>query len=231
MHKVFFSLFVTMLVSSSVLGQSNRLYIGPASSWQGESRTRMIYGPGYEERNSATRLYGYGIRAQLKFAESWGMNAGINYIRRHYEMTVPFNHCAFLEPGQGCTFILAHVDEFGYKTIEIPVGINKYFVAKDRWELYSNLNVVTAFDYASYYGAYVPDTGMFENRELNLFSGSLTGSVGIVANILPGLKVGFEPFIRLVHVQRKDPILLTGYEKPWTYFDNDGGNVLLLIGI
>jgi hypothetical protein len=222
---------MAMLVNTSLMAQSDRLYIGPAFSWQGESRSRMIYGPGYEERNSSTRLYGYGIRVQKKFRGTWGLNAGINYVRRHYEMKVPFNHCAFLEPGQGCTFILAHVNEYGYKTIEIPVGINKYLVTKDRWELYSNLNIATAIGYASYYGAYMPDMGMLENRELSLFSGSLTGSVGLAVNIVPGIKVGFEPFIRLVHVQRTDPILSTGYEKRWTYFDNFGGNFLLLFRI
>jgi hypothetical protein len=188
----------------------------------------MIYGPGFEERNSLTQFFGTGIRLQKKFKETWGINIGVNYVKRQYEMIVPFNHCYFLQPGQGCTYILAHVDRYGYKTIEIPLGINKYLVTKDRWELYINLNTIIAYDFQSFYNPYIPKMETKTINEVNLFSSSLTSSVGFAYNLTKKIKINIEPFIRIIHTQRIDQILITGNEKNWTYFDNFGGHLLLL---
>ena len=217
-----------LLTTSTIFGQTNDFFIGPAFSFHNETRSKMIYGPGHEERNSSTQFFGTGIRMQKKFKNTWGLNFGLNYIKRQYEMIVPFDHCHFLEPGEGCTYILAHVDKYGYKTIEIPLGINKYLITKDKWELYININTVTAYDFQSFYNPYIPKMETKTNSEINLFSSSLTSSVGFAYNLTDKIKINVEPFIRLIHTQRIDPILITGYEKRWTNFDNFGGHFLLL---
>lgn len=217
-----------LLTTSASFGQTNDLYIGPVFSFHNETRSRMIYGPGYEKRNSSTQFFGTGIRMQKKFKSAWGLNFGLNYVKRRYEMIVPFNHCFFLEPGEGCTYILAHVDKYGYKTIEIPLGINRYLIIKDKWELYINVNGVTAFDFQSFYNPFIPKIGTKTNKETNRFSTSLIGSLGFSYNLTDKIKINVEPFIRLVHTQRIDPILITGHEKRSTNFDNFGGHFLLL---
>jgi len=228
MNQTFLVFVMTLLTTSTILGQTNDLFMGITFSFHNETRSRMIYGPGYEERNSFTQFFGTGIRMQKKFKETWGLNFGLDYVKRQYEMKVPFDHCYFLLPGEGCTYILAHVDRFGYKTIEIPLGINKYLIIRDKWELYVNLNAITAYDFQSFYHPYIPKMETKTHREINLFSSSLTSSFGFVYNLTNKIKINIEPFIRLVHTQRIDPILITGYEKKWTYFDNFGGYFLLL---
>ena len=219
----------TMLLTSLTLcGQSNNFFIGPSFSFHNETRSKMIYGSGLEERSSSTQAFGTGLRMQKKFKETWGLNFGLNYVKRQYETIIPFNHCYFLAPGEGCNYMLAHVDQYGYKTIEIPVGINKYFLTKEKWEVYFNVNVITAFDFQSFYNPYLPKTEIKTIKKVNFFSGSLTSSVGLAYSVTDRIKLNVEPFIRVVHVQRIDPILTTGYEEKWTRFDNLGWHFLVL---
>lgn len=224
---IFISTIIWITVSTSY-GQTNELYFGATISFHNEIRSRMIYGPGYEERTSVTQFFGTGIRIQSKFKKNWGYNIGLNYVKRQYEMVVPFDHCYFSQQGEVCTQILAHVDKYGYKTFEIPLGINKYLVNKDNWELYINLTVITAIDFQSYYYPYIPEMEIKKNNNISLFSGSLTSGLGLGYDITEKIKINIEPFIRLIHIQREDPILITGYEEKWTYFDNFGGQLLLL---
>jgi len=224
---ILISTIIWITVSTSY-GQTNELYFGATISFHNEIRSRMIYGPGYEERTSVTQFFGTGIKIQKKFKKTWGYNIGLNYVKRQYEMVVPFDHCYFSQQGEGCTQILAHVDKYGYKTFEIPLGINKYFVNKDNWELYINLTAITAIDFQSYYYPYIPEMETKKNNNISLFSGSLTSGLGLGYNITKKVKINIEPFIRLIHIQREDPILITGYEEKWTYFDNFGGQLSLL---
>lgn len=70
---------------------------------------------------------------------------------------------------------------------------------------------------------------MKKNNEVNWFSNSLTSGLGFGYNVTKKLKINIEPFVRLVHTQRIDPILITGYEEKRTNFDNYGGHLLLMI--
>src|SRR5690606_40200561 len=99
----------------------------------------MIYGPGLEERSSTTQFLGVGLRMQMQFNRLFGLNMGRNYMERQYEMIVPYNHCYFEE---FCTYILAHVDRYGYKTIDIPLGDNLYVVSNDNGDSISKLKVI-----------------------------------------------------------------------------------------
>ena len=106
------NLLLTLLfiATSVTLAQNKGLYIGPAVSYHNETRSRMIYGPGLEERSSTTQFFGTGLRMQMQFNRLFGLNMGLNYMQRRYEMTVPYNHCYFEE---FCTAILAHVELIG----------------------------------------------------------------------------------------------------------------------
>lgn len=219
---------ILLLSVSAAYSQTQDFFIGPSFSYHHEYRSKMIYGPGYEERTSATQFFGAGIRLQKKFHERWGLNTGLNYVERQYEMRVPFDYCFFSQPGEFCMDYLAHVDQYGYKTIEIPIGINSYLICSKSFELYANLMTLTAFDFQSYYLPYHSKSGMERNNDLNLFSGSLTASLGFGIPLTERLKINFEPFIRLVHAQRLDPILITGYDNKLSSFDNYGGHFLLL---
>lgn len=219
---------ILLLSTSAAYSQDKDLFIGPSFSYHHEYRSKMIYGPGYEERTSATQFLGSGIRLQKKFHERWGLNTGLNYVERRYAMRVPFDHCYFLQPGEACLHYLAHVDEYGYKTIEVPIGINGYLISSKGFELYANLTAMTAFDFQSYYHPFIPKTGTEKNTELNLFSASLTASLGFGFPLTEKLKINFEPFVRLIHTQRLDPLLITGYENRRTSFDNYGGHFLLM---
>lgn len=227
------AILVSILICMSIIpvsyGQTGDFFVGPSISFHNEFRSKMIYGSGREERNSFTQFFGTGIRMQKRFRPTWELNIGINYVKRFYEMIVPYDHCQFLKEGEGCTYILAHVDRYGYKTIEIPLGINKYLLTKGRWEMYGNLNAVTAYDIQSFYNPYIPESEIKKINEFNFFSGSLTGSMGVGYNLTDQLRLNIEPFVRLIHTQRIDPILITGYEEAWTYFDNFGVHILLML--
>lgn len=218
-------LLVCILMLSSIgYGQTSSFYIGPSVSYHKEKRSRSIYGPGHITKSSETEFYGLGIRMQKKFHKNFGLNIGLNAVKRHYDMVVPFNHCFDLPPGSGCTNILMHVKSFGYKTLETPIGINTYFVSTNWIELYLNLNVVPAIYYQSYYQ---PSSSSHTNNELKYFGTSLTAAAGMGLNLTKNLKINAEPFLRLVHYQRNDPIIITGQHQRRTNFDNFGAHLML----
>lgn len=213
------------ICTSVTLAQTKDLYVGPVVSYHHETRSRMIYGPGLEERSSTTQFFGTGLRMQKQFNRLLGLNVGLNYVERQYEMIVPYNHCNFEE---FCTDILAHVNRYGYKTIEIPLGVNLYIISDEKWELYVNASAMTAFDFQSIYHPYLPKTEARTINEFNFFSGSLTGGLGLGYRLSENVKINMEPFVRVIHAQRTDPILITGYEERRTNFDNLGLHVLFL---
>ena len=229
MKRIIFAITILLVTISVSFGQTNELYLGVTMSLHNEIHSKMIYGSGYEERTSTTQFLGAGFRLQKKFKKTWGFNIGLNYVERQYEMIVPFDHCYFLQQGEGCTNILAHVDKYGYKTFEIPFGISKDVVNKDKWELYINLTLITAIDFQSFYNPYIPEMETVKNNNINIFSGSITSGLGFGYNVTKNIKINIEPFIRLIHTQRADPILITGYEEEWTYFDNSGVHLSILL--
>lgn len=222
MKKTFLLGLYFVIISASVFGQSNGLYIGGVVSHHSEASSIMIYGPGLEARNGQTRFIGTGIELNKQFNSKWGMSLGINYVNRHYEMKVPYNHCYFLEPEEACTYILAHVDGFGYKTIEIPIGISRYLVQRNKIGFFLSIAAMPAFDFQSYYNPYIPVSETETIKKINMFSGSIISSAGISYAVAERLLLTAEPFIRVLYLQREDNILIIGQERDWTYFDNFG---------
>lgn len=222
---------ILLLLMLTSYGQQNTIYVGTSISLHHEIRNKMIYGPGLVNRTSATSFFGTGIRLQKKISHSWGVNTGIGYVKRHYEMIVPFNYCSFLEPGEGCPYLLAHTNKFGYKTAEVSLGVNKYLIAQNKVELYINLTSLAAFNFQSYYYSFTPAVGRKNMDQLNVYSTSLLSGLGYSYSLTERIKVTIEPFIRLIHVQRQDPILLTGHERRRTNFDNYGSHLLLMFRI
>lgn len=228
MNKVVLVLAIFLLTVSTSFGQMKDFYVGASLSFHQESRSKMIYGPGLEERNSLSHFLGTGISVQKRLNEAWGLNVGLAYVNRQYKMEVPFNHCYFSNPGEFCTAILAHVDKYGYRTLEVPIGINRYFISNGSMEIYINVTALTAFDFQSFYNPNIIGTETVVNKEVNLFSGSLISGFGFGYHLTEKLKINLEPFVRLIHTRRQDPILITGYEDKWTHFDNLGANLVLM---
>jgi hypothetical protein len=218
---------LSMLTVSTSYGQANEWFIGPVLSFHSETRSKMVYGPGRVERSSVTQFPGAGIRIQKRFNKSLGFNTGLAYVKRHYQMSVPYNHCYFLQPGEGCTKILMHVDKYGYQTLEIPLGINGYLMGNSRLELYVNATALTAFSFQSFYQpSAAPRTETISKP--GWFSHSLTSSLGVGYKLTDKIKLSIEPFVRLIHTQKTDPVLITGYENRRTYLDNLGAHIVLL---
>lgn len=205
--------------------QSNDISIGVVVSYHEESRKRTLDTNG-DEKHSSIDFFGAGIKLQKKFADSWRFSTGLNYVKRHYRMTVFYDHCYFSEGD--CELDLRSAHSYGYRTIEIPLGISKYLSAGDIWGFYTNLNIMTAIDFQSYYtgGGKISST-----NELHFFSCSLTHNFGLTRNIMERFQLTFEPFIRLVNVQRDDPILILSTERKWTFFNNFGAHLLLLYSL
>jgi hypothetical protein len=212
-------------------GQQNTTYLGTSLSLHHEIRSRMIYGPGRVEKTSSTSFLGTGVRLQKKLGHDWGVNTGVTYVRRQYKMTVPFSYCSFLKPGEGCPYILAHASEFGYNTVEISLGVNKYLLERRKSGIYINLTYLVAFDFQSYYHSYIPAVGIKRINKTQIFSNSILSGFGYSYSLTENIKLIIEPFIRLVNTQRQDPILTTGYENKRTKFDNYGGHLLLMFRI
>lgn len=194
------------------LAQLNDLSIGPAVSYHRESRKRVVND---DERRSKANLFGVGVKLQKEIKENLLFNIGLNYIKRHYDISVFYDHCYFAKDPNDCFLVLKSVGEYGYRTIEIPFGITKYLDANDKWITYININSIVAIDFQSYYNEVITNKA----NELHLFSGSIAGSLGIARRITARSWLHIEPFLRLINVQRNDPILF-GEEKKWTFFDD-----------
>lgn len=228
MKKNILTLAIALLFISAIYAQQNQeLFLGPTVSFYEEIRNNMKM----DDRNvkSHTKFFGTGVRAQQRLNESWGFTIGINYVKRQYESLVPYNHCLFDGDGLLCDDILEFANRYGYQTIEIPVGINKYFSAQGVWEFYYNLTVLTAYDFQAYYHpGYSSKKGNEIDHAFNAFSGSLTGGMGFGFDLTEKVKINLEPFVRLVYTQREDCILSSSVRKDWTYFDNFGAHLSIL---
>lgn len=219
-----FWLVFLLFASYSVYAQAQESgwYVGPVLSHHNEVRSRSIYGPGLEERSSETTFWSLGLRAERIIHRRVGIHVGLNYTRRHYEMTVPFSHCSFLGPGGLCTSILAHVDRYGYKTVEVPLGVTGYLIHTAKFQAYLGLSGVAAVSVQSFYSPFLPALEFMTLDETHYFGTSLLGNLGIGYSPVPGLRIAVEPFLRVTHRQRLDPILITGYESPHSRFANRG---------
>lgn len=214
-----------LLTVSNISGQTNDLSIGLSISLHNETHNVIVY---EKEESSLTHFSGYGIRAQKRITESMGLNLGLNYVKRHYEMAVPYDHCFFKREATGlCDDSIEYIDRYGYKNIEIHSGINRYIEIREKWELYLNLDFITSINLQSFYDPVFSWEEVMRNNEINLFSGSLGGGVGFLYNLTDNISINAEPFLRLVHRQRKDPILMAGH-KEWAGLDNFGVHLLLM---
>ncbi len=202
-------------------GQMKDFYGGVSFSSHNEIGSRMIYGSRYSDENKLTHSFGAGIRVQEKFSKTWGYTIGLNYVKRQYNISVPYDHCFDLPPEYACTHNMTWARTFGYKTVELPLGISKYLITKNKFELYTNLTGTICYNYQSFYGA-------VKNNKINLFSSAVTSNIGFSYNPHKNLKLIVEPFIRMLYKQQVDPILLWRPEHQWAYFDNFGANLLLM---
>jgi len=229
MKKATLILTAILLTGSAVFGQTDDFFVGPAFSVHNEIYLERAY-DGFEiyEKNAVAQSFAAGVRMQKKLKGDWGLNFGLNYMERAYETIVSYDHCYFSEPGLPCDFILKSIDKYGYKTIEIPLGVNKYLVTKEKWELYVNVNAITAYDVYSFYDPRLQGTETVSHNEINFSSSSLTSSAGLAYNLTNKFKINFEPFIRMIHLQRVDPVLRKNEIIKWTHFDNFGGHFLVL---
>lgn len=227
MKKATLILTAILLTGSTVFGQTDDFFIGTAVSVHNEIYLERA-SDGFEiyEKNTSAQHLSVGVRMQKKLKDDWGLNFGLNYLNRQYETIVSYNHCYFSDGL--CDQMLRYLDKYGYKTIEIPLGINKYLVTKEKWEFYFNVNAVTAYDVHSFYDPCFQETETITQNRINFSSSSLTSSAGLTYNLTNKLKINFEPFIRLIHLQRIDSVLRHNYENKWTHFDNFGGHFLLL---
>jgi hypothetical protein len=214
-----------LLSVSGISGQTNDLSVGLSVSLHNETHNVIVF---EKEESSLTHYLGYGIIAQKRLTESLGLNLGLNYVQRHYEKTVPYDHCFFKREATGlCDDNIEYIDRYGYKNIEIHTGINRYIEVRDKWELFLNVDFITSLSLQSFYHPVHPREEVMRNNEINLFAGSIEGSVGFLYNLTDNIGINAEPFIRLVHRQRKDPILMAGH-KGWAGLDNFGVHLLLM---
>ncbi|PRY87954.1 hypothetical protein CLW00_10574 [Mongoliibacter ruber] len=227
-----FAFLLSFLFPAKLMSQdkSGDFYLGISTTFHTEERSRTIYGPGWEERQSINQYFGYGIRAGKKILKSWEVTLGLNYVTREYRMSVPFDHCS-LQPGQPCAHILMHTDRYGYRNIEGQLGINKYVLQRKKWDLFLSGSVVTASSLSSYYRNQFNTSKKFENRSQNRFGTSWLGGMGIGYKPNPGIKFTLEPFVRIAHEQRIDPIIITGHEEARSSFDNYGVVFTFWVGI
>lgn len=230
MKKVTLILTAILLTSSAVFGQTDDFFVGTAVSIHNEIYLERASN-GFEiyEKNAVAQSFAAGVRMQKKLKGDWGLNFGLNYMERAYETLVLYNHCYLTFQSEfPCDTRARYLDKYGYKTIEIPLGVNKYLVTKEKWELYINVNAVTAYDFHSFYNPSSQETETITHNKINFSSSSLTSSAGLAYNLTNKLKINFEPFIRLIHLQRTDPALRNNDIIKWTHFDNFGGHFLVL---
>jgi hypothetical protein len=208
--------------TATCFSQTGGISVGVDVAYHLEARTRTLetmFHDG-EKRHSLTDFFGAGIVLQKKFSNSWGLNTGIDYVQRQYDARVYFNNCF---SGGICESILRTTGDYRYKTIEVPIGLSRYFPTAEKWEFFINLTVRTAIDFESFYGS-----KNYTLKETHLFSGSLIQNIGFTRNINGKIKLTLQPFIRLISIQRDDPILILSSERKWTFLNNYGMYVLLM---
>ena len=209
-------------INSVCFPQSKDLSISGATSIHTEYRKRTFWNG---NRNSFAVSYGIGVELQKKFTSNWGFDLGINYFNRRYVMNITYNHCYFIDDPLDCFLIYRYVSEFGYKTLEIPFGITRYLKVNEKWETYVDLNAVMAVDFQSYYKETVREI-VNKDNELHLFSGSITGSFGVGRRFAERYVLNFEPLLRIINIQRDDPII-DGTENKLTFLNDFGLHVSL----
>jgi len=91
------------------------------------------------------------------------------------------------------------------QTNEFSIGID--YSAHNEWEIYLKLNGAIAINLKSnYIESYRAVTN--SERKFSLFSGSLISNAGLGFKFNDELKLRIEPYLRLIHKQKIDPVLL-----------------------
>jgi hypothetical protein len=218
------SILFAFLASSNIAFSQKAFFAGVNGTVYYETRTAKVYGPGFEERKS--RVVNGSVGTRFLFMPSQKLKAGIglSYLNRRYDMSRPFDHCYFNEPGAPCEFILAHVDQYNYKTIEIPLSLDFQFWTSTKWKAFAGLTWSSAYIVKATYHAKIPDLGTLEDeRSLKLFSTSLIAQLTGSYQLNSRLALNAQPFMRIVNSQHGDPILFE-QSSQWTTtrFDSFG---------
>ena len=219
-------IFITLLAISQwgYCQDGKNISIGISTSLQFETTNQRL--PNQEA--SYTSFFGHGIRIQKKLNPKWEVAVGVNYVKRQYNVLVPFDHCYFSETSF-CLDYLAWLNNYGYSTFELPIGIMRQIITKDKWGLYIGCNVITAIDFQSFYNPrnYVGEHEIKRIHEIRYFSSSLTGNLGVSFLLTDKIKLNTEPFLRIVHNQRENLIIMRD-QTSITYLDNFGIHFTLL---
>lgn len=215
-----------MITNNVCFGQSKDISVGIGLSFQRDLQSRNYNN---EEKSSFNNSLGTGIKMIKDFNTKWGLKIEADYIKRSYEMEIPYSHCYFAEPGEQCTAIMTYLESYGYQTMGFNFGIIRYIKRNDKWKSYLNINVGTAFDFKSFYNDKYRNVEESLN-ELNIFSGSLICNIGLERKLTDQIKLNIEPFVRVVHIQREDEILYET-QKNLTGFDNFGIQLFLMFGL
>jgi hypothetical protein len=192
----------------SSLGQTRQWFASGAAVLAMERREAKIYGSGIENRTSKTFNPGVGFRASyLRRKLKFGM--GMLFVIRKYDMTRPYDHCYFNRPGEPCDFVLAHVDKYSYKTIEIPLSIDTKLLERGKLIVFGGGAYRTAFVYNASYHSYYPSTGTKnETHSFERFSTSINFQVSLHYKLSDKVNLNAEPFARIRCRQRNDKILM-----------------------
>ncbi|MDH5399805.1 MAG: hypothetical protein OEX02_16755 [Cyclobacteriaceae bacterium] len=195
--------------------QNKGLYLGASPSISYEKHTVGIYGvnnQGLEKRTSKTSNTGWGVKAMYAWQRS-SLGVGLAYVKRKYAVIRPYNHCFFNAPGEGCTFILAHVESYNYKTLEVPLFFNQKLFSFKGLTGSAGATWVNAFYYKREYEPYIPKTGTkVYQHDLTSFSKQINGQINIFWQASERWLFNLQPFVRFYARQRGDGILFEDSE-------------------
>lgn len=208
---------ILSLACLNCAAQNKGFQFGGSLGIVAETKTVQVYGPGWDPRTSKTVSPAVGLKAAYVW-EKTRLTAGISYAPRRYKMKRPFNYCAFLEPGEDCPEILAHVDRYRYETIEFPVSFDIRLMHTRRFCYYVGASTVHSIYYKSVYDPYIPATDKKTHPEnLKTFSSSIRGQLGITYHPNKKWMVNAQPFITITSKQKGDTILFepAGFKETW----------------
>lgn len=220
------SILIIIIISFSILA------LGQTEKFSGG----LLFSPEidfYEVENNNKKIsinYRYGLICEFKINDYLYIQSGLSYKKQTYKIERAYDHCAFLEHGESCTFILKYIDKNDYYLMSVPINlvIKKTF-NDSNLSPFVLLSMNNNFHFLSkYHAAYASNVD--ELKEFKYFGN--TGNIGFgIEYLLWGkLKVNLTTHLRLIEYRKKDPIVYENEDQINT-FNNLGLSVSVLYAL
>ena len=168
-------------------------------------KAEITYGPYKIQNNTA---FNFGVESILEsgvFARV-SVSAGLGYFRQRFNIKCPYDH-QILNPGTDSLPIVVSTSNYDYNLLRLPIGA-RYFFSSTASSLSFGIEYIPAFSMSGVYNGGKPfESARYKQTKFAFYSHALTLSARVPLKTKSVNRFNIEPFIRIIHSYKGDPVL------------------------